>query len=106
MACPHGCGVRWSCGWFSRTIDPSQQPLLRKLCRFKITRSAFGDPIHLDKASSRLRSRFSDFFVLGGVPEKRKRRDDEIDIHRNRMIFLAFTATLAVYVLYKLLVAP
>ena len=73
--------------------------------RFRITRSAFDEPLHLDKSSRRIRSRFSDFFILGGIPMPRKRRDDDVDIHRNRMVFLAFTAGLAIYVLYKLLVA-
>ena len=74
--------------------------------RFRITSSAFTEPLHLDRSSSRLRNRFNDYFVLGGVPKAKKRRDDEIDIHRNRMLFLAFTACVAIYVLYKLLISP
>jgi hypothetical protein len=93
--------VRTHTRWQPGTLNPVD----RKKRRFKFTRSSFDEPIHLDKSSSRLRSRFNDLFVLGDVPERRKRRDDEIDIHRNRMVFLAFTAGLAVYVLYKLLVS-
>ncbi|MFT5495416.1 MAG: hypothetical protein ACI9TH_000807 [Kiritimatiellia bacterium] len=87
-------------GWNDPTVDV--RPRRR---RFKIARHAFGDPIHLDKSPARLRGRFSQLFVLGGLP-KVKRYDREMDVHRNRMYFLAFVASLALYVLVTLLSTP
>lgn len=86
--------------WNDPTVDV--RPRRR---RFKIARYAFGDPIHLDKSPSRLRGHFAQLFVLGGLP-KAKHYDREMDVHRNRMIFLAFVASLALYILFALLATP
>ena len=86
--------------WNDPTVDV--RPRRR---RFKIARHAFGDPIHLDKSPSRLRGHFSQLFVLGGLP-RAKRYDREMDVHRNRMFFLAFVASLALYILFALLATP